>query len=188
MVATQTLQPQLAITPELLRNFHSKIRLPPVEHADLCHLWVGAGRGAGYGAVKTGGKVYDSHVVAWRIANDGRPVPIGKLVMHTCHVKLCVRPSHLSLGTSSQNNADVPQSRLPTQIIAFDLSRKKQMNGAGTLHQTKPGVWRAKLTFRDGFAREFYGKTKIDAAHKLGLYKQQLASRGITDLSQSPGE
>ena len=33
-------------------------------------------------------------------------IPVGKLVRHLCHVKLCVNPDHLALGTAKANARD----------------------------------------------------------------------------------
>lgn len=71
-----------------------------------CVLWAGSTRGKGYG------QVYDparksqvgAHVLAWEKEN-GRPVPQGMVVMHSCNVKLCVNPEHLLLGTHGENNS-----------------------------------------------------------------------------------
>ena len=43
-----------------------------------------------------------AHRVAWEDAN-GRPIPVGMLVDHSCHQTLCVNPDHLRLVTNKQN-------------------------------------------------------------------------------------
>jgi hypothetical protein len=46
-----------------------------------------------------------AHRLAWELANN-RPVPDGLVVMHSCDNPRCVNPSHLSVGTQSQNIHD----------------------------------------------------------------------------------
>jgi hypothetical protein len=94
------------VTEYLCNRFKRFVKIFPIEHPDICHLWMGGGRGGGYRAFKVGAHCVDSHVIAWRIANNCEHIPDGKIVMHTCDVKLCVRPSHLVLGTYSENMMD----------------------------------------------------------------------------------
>lgn len=49
-----------------------------------------------------------THRVAWELAN-GRPIPEGMLVRHSCDNGLCCNPAHLSLGTQLDNMADMYQ-------------------------------------------------------------------------------
>ncbi len=73
-----------------------------------CVLWEGSVRGKGYGQVwdSKRRKQIGAHVKAWEDAN-GMAVPPGMCVMHRCDVRLCVRPSHLKLGTVGDNNRDM---------------------------------------------------------------------------------
>jgi hypothetical protein len=69
-----------------------------------CWLWLGATRGDQYGACKFRKKAEGVHRVSW-ILHFGE-IPAGKVVMHTCDVRLCVNPEHLRLGTSKENWED----------------------------------------------------------------------------------
>jgi hypothetical protein len=83
-----------------------------VQKTDTCWLWTGVRVGKGrnsYGRlfVRKEGK----HVIrvvasrfAWELFNG--PVPDGLCVLHQCDVPACVNPSHLFLGTISDNNKD----------------------------------------------------------------------------------
>lgn len=70
-----------------------------------CSYWLLSVGGSGYGHFKDDdGTWVDAHVGSYR-ANHG-PVPPGHVVMHSCDTPLCVEPSHLSVGTQSQNMTD----------------------------------------------------------------------------------
>lgn len=46
-----------------------------------------------------------AHQIAWERAN-GRPVPDGMVIMHTCDNPCCANPDHLQLGTQRDNILD----------------------------------------------------------------------------------
>lgn len=76
-----------------------------------CWLWTGARIRNGYGHLwVTPSQQENAHRVAWRLANapegaELADIPPGGVIRHRCDVPLCVRPSHLLLG-SYQDNAD----------------------------------------------------------------------------------
>jgi hypothetical protein len=79
-----------------------------VRKTESCWIWTGAtskGRGEfWYGSFWLMGRAQRAHVVAFRWFK-GR-VPRGKFVCHKCDRPLCVRPSHLFLGTPKINTQD----------------------------------------------------------------------------------
>lgn len=97
---------QLPITVDdrLRDRFWSKVR--KLNGEGSCWLWTGTGRGNGYGCIKVDGMLMDTHVVAWRLVNNGIAVPEGRLIAHRCDVRLCVRPEHLFLASWSENMLD----------------------------------------------------------------------------------
>lgn len=68
-----------------------------------CWLWKGAA--SSYGHMGGGdGRTLDAHRVAWELAHG--PIPTGLWVLHRCDNPKCVNPSHLFLGTRSDNMRD----------------------------------------------------------------------------------
>jgi len=71
-----------------------------VSQDDDCWLWTGSVQSAGYGSWSGQGRL------AHRIAYEEMigPVPLGLVLDHSCHVRLCVNPYHLNPVTIAQNN------------------------------------------------------------------------------------
>jgi len=106
-MSTKTARQVIEITEELKNRFYSKT----VRAENGCMIWIGCVSKNGYGKFKLVDGPQDSHVVSWRIANNGKTVPTGKCVMHSCDCRLCVNPQHLSIGTTSENMRDAHEKQ-----------------------------------------------------------------------------
>lgn len=88
-----------------IARFHTKY-----QKTDGCWLWQAGKYRKGYGMVCIGrtldGKQQNSyaHRVAYVLAHGD--IPPGLVVMHSCDVRYCVNPAHLSLGTQGDNIRD----------------------------------------------------------------------------------
>ena len=93
-------------------RFWTKARL-----GDDCWMWSGHTMGGkdrrGYFRVRRAqdrarlglrGSAMAAHRVAWALTNG--PIPDGLLIRHSCDNGLCVRPSHLLVGTQTDNMRD----------------------------------------------------------------------------------
>ncbi len=87
------------VTPE---QFWSKV---DILGDDECWRWK-VGNSGGYGQVRFNGRNQGAHIVAWELAN-GRTVPDGLWILHSCDNHWCVNPKHLRPGTSSDNMQDM---------------------------------------------------------------------------------
>ena len=72
---------------------------------DDCWLWKRSTYGGGYGHFWYGKKAWSSNRVAYFISRGVDPGPL--LVLHSCDVRRCVNPAHLSLGDDMENVAQM---------------------------------------------------------------------------------
>lgn len=75
-----------------------------VGSGDECWEWQGAINSHGYGTIRDHCLSRGCHVVA----HESRvgPVPAGMMVCHTCDNRKCCNPTHLYLGTATDNARD----------------------------------------------------------------------------------
>lgn len=78
-----------------------------ISDADSCWDWTGACNSDGYGSFlwlsnRPNRVILGAHIVSWMLIH-GQPVPDGLFILHRCHRPICVRPSHLLLGTHEDN-------------------------------------------------------------------------------------
>lgn len=78
-----------------------------VQKTDGCWLWTASTNSCGYGSLYRGWG--DFRIAAHRLSYELHvgPVPDGLCVLHSCDVRRCVNPAHLSLGTPDDNMRDM---------------------------------------------------------------------------------
>lgn len=69
-----------------------------------CWPYIGNSFRKGRGCFFCDGKKWDAHVLAYVLVNG--PIPEGQVVRHKCDNLLCCNPTHLELGTRSDNEQD----------------------------------------------------------------------------------
>lgn len=87
----------------MVERFWMKVR-----KTKRCWLWSGAEHDFGYGRLNKPGRgngYIHAHRFAWTLAYGS--IPNDMCVCHRCDNPRCVRPSHLFLGTLSDNTLDM---------------------------------------------------------------------------------
>lgn len=101
-----------------LARFWKKVDQSPGQgpHGD-CWEWLASCVEAGYGAFWDGERVMGAHVFAYELVHG--PVPQGLLVCHVCDNKVCVRDTHLFVGTYADNMHDASQKEAVAKKLTW---------------------------------------------------------------------
>ncbi len=134
-----------------------------------CKLWNGRLNGSGYGTVWAGGKRIGVHRLAWEKAY-GMEVPEGFHVCHHCDVRICHEPSHLFLGTRSDNMMDMTRKGRNRGALPENRPRG-EAHRARVKAATPRGVEQAQAKLDDDKVREIRTRALSDRqfAAKFGV-------------------
>jgi hypothetical protein len=131
-----------------------------VDRSGDCWLWTSAVGTDGYGVFYVGhakdrerlclnGKNARAHRVAWVLSGNAPPLP-PLVLMHSCDVRLCVNPGHLSSGSVQDNTRDAyrknrhPGQRLDAATVVY--IREQYASGVtGNALAASLGVSRAAI-------------------------------------------
>lgn len=75
-----------------------------IPDGDACLEWPRGRYANGYGVYRANGKNHKVHREAYRLVHG--PIPEGLIIRHSCDNPACFRPSHLLVGTHSDNAID----------------------------------------------------------------------------------
>jgi len=126
--------------------------LAHIEKSEGCWFWTGCVEHNGYGRVKINGKKLSAHRWSYELHYGG--IPVGMCVLHKCDNRLCVRPSHLFLGTQQDNTDDMRRKGRRTQ----------QGETHGRAKVTEAQVLEMRKIFKAG------GVTQTALAKRYGLH------------------
>lgn len=100
-----------------------------------CAEWRGAKGRKGYGVLNLDGISVKAHRVAYIVAKGS--IPEGAHVLHKCDNPSCVNPSHLMLGSNTDNIADkVAKDRASKRLTKESAMEIKGMIREGVMSQT----------------------------------------------------
>lgn len=102
-----TITKETQLTPDQEVRFWSKVSHPRLDSD--CWNWSASKNNMGYGQIRFWGKTFTAHRIAWLIANG--PIPSDICICHRCDNPACVNPSHLFLGTQTDNLHDMIAKR-----------------------------------------------------------------------------
>jgi hypothetical protein len=111
-------------------RFIAKVNVHP---GDACWNWAGSRTGSGYGQFWDGTRNIPAH---WFLL-ETRPQQ-GEQACHRCDNKLCVRPSHIFIGTPTDNERDkVSKGRHNTAPGCRAMLRVRRVNRGQNNHESK---------------------------------------------------
>jgi hypothetical protein len=119
-------------------------RYVDVRRAKECWPYSGLMFCNGYGRFNMNQTSYVAHRVAYELEHG--PVPDGLLVMHKCNNKACCNPSHLTVGTNSDNQIHASMS---------GAHKAGQTGIRGVSKDRKRGYWTAQA-YKDGKKQNLY--------------------------------
>lgn len=117
---------------------------------DSCWNWTSTMNSEGYGMLSMNGKLIRAHRISFRMFRG--ELLHGMEVCHRCDNRLCVRPSHLFLGTHKDNMQDM-----------FKKNRRRTVRGEAS--------GRAKLTEEQVKQIRESSDSHAVLARKFGVYK-----------------
>lgn len=124
-----------------------EIRRHSKETVSGCWEWQRGKTAYGYGAVRYDGRSTSAHRMSWLVCRG--EIPAGQCVLHKCDNPPCVRPEHLFLGSTYDNNRDRAAKGRSAPL-------RGETNGMAKL--TADGVRLIRAMFTYGFSQDEIGK------------------------------
>lgn len=96
---------------------------------DECWPWTAGKLHFGHGAFTVKRRPIAAHRMSWMITNG--PIPDGMCVLHHCDNPSCCNPSHLFIGTKTDNNKDRDSKNRQAQGLRSGRYTKPHRNAVG---------------------------------------------------------
>lgn len=92
-------------------------------HESECWIWLGGVNNKGYGQFRLNGRLYMSHRLAYSLSKS--EIPRGLFLCHKCDTPKCCNPSHMFIGTQSDNMIDrVVKNRQPNLVLTPEIVKE----------------------------------------------------------------
>lgn len=148
---------------------------------DSCWLWLSDKSVSGYGRIQTWNRVELAHRLS--MSNAVGPIPAWLSVCHKCDNPACVNPSHLFLGTHSENMRDMCRKGRNGAVTKPENFARGLRQGAHTKPESrvrgeKHGCSRLKEAevIKIRYEREFVGKTIESIAERYGVTRSAVGA------------
>lgn len=136
----------LSMSDSQVAAFWSKVESQ--DEVRACWEWQGARKPKGYGNVRINNQYLLAHRVAFELGNG--PIPDGLIVCHICDNPSCCNPSHLMLGTTKSNSADMV---LKNRQKKPEHAARGSVNGNSKL--TEKDVLDIRRRYREGAMNQY---------------------------------
>lgn len=122
---------------------HPHVRLlRHINKTEACWFWLGYKNSKGYGMININRIPYYAHRISWESVNG--PIPNNLHVLHKCDTPSCVNPTHLFLGTRTDNMSDCKNKErcahkitlIEAELIRREYESKKNTQGKMRLQES----------------------------------------------------
>lgn len=174
-------------TPQAIRRGMSPFERLEIDvvmgSSDECWPWLGPRNRWGYGRLTpVGSQEILMHRVAWE-RHNGREIPEGMVVRHSCDNPPCCNPGHLVLGSPTQNRSDCVERQRHTYGVAC----KQAVLNPGVVRAAREERASAGSTYRE--LADKYGVTEVTMRRAvLGLTWKQVDNAGLQRLLADYGD
>lgn len=157
VIARALAQRRLPVDAKILARFWSYVAIGAEND---CWIWTGGKFRGGYGCAWNGERQVSAHRLSWTIHHGAEP---GELdVLHRCDNPPCVNPTHLFLGTDTDNMRDMTAK-----------GRNRPQSLVGTANPSAKLTEALVLQIRHRVAT---GELRQDVAAELGVSHARVSS------------
>lgn len=138
-------------------DFWNRVSEPDIRG---CRDWIGHRHKDGYGALSYHRRYWLAHRLAWLLTHGD--IPEGSCVCHACDNPLCCNPSHLFLGSHSDNMHDMKRKGRRMRV------NTGEKNGRAKL--TEEQVRQIRASYKTGAVRQ------IDLAARYSVTQSMISA------------
>lgn len=150
------------MTPEQIDRFWAKVN---IGGPDECWEWTAGVTRNGYGQFNLKPRLFYARRIAFLLGQQKQPT--GLLVCHKCDNRLCCNPSHLFLGTHSDNMSDcASKGRLNTTDRHGELHSRARLSEKDIHEIRKSDESQACLSARYGVCQAHISRIQLRKSWK----------------------